>query len=603
MLYLPKGIDMYKCEKFNSIIYSPWTFLFLGFLILSLRWIWVAGFSDYGWTYEPAFRILHGEVQFRDFILTHPPFVNYTLAGFFYVFGESLFIYTVHLYLWWLFSLIVGLLILKQLGADRFLSIAVVILATSFSFLSTQLAHAHNFAPTAIGGLCVLFILRYQQQDKTLQAGIAGFFAGICMLAKQNVGATIAVASVLALFYLYVVSKNNKKHLQVLWAFIAGWLLGFLPGIFYFILRAGAAETFLQMFSDPSAGKGGLLQIASKGFPRIILTDVTPYRRLLELIISLILMLFFVIFFYIRSTNGYRHNMRATKNNGKDLSPSLYYFIESFFMLLVILSIWSLFDNSFINLIRHDLSSKYISGYYPIILAIINIMAFSLFFVILLNKYLYVNVGVFLPCLMMIGLIGGHLLTGSLHFASAAPISIPILLLLLSRTQVITWVPQKAIALATLTITLFYVFPVYTVTFVPLKKLPSQSAFARLYAKAELQQAIQNMVSDVSPRIRGKRTLWLCWPGPHSAIGGKPVHNVAFLVWDTYSERSERQLLDNWEMDPPELVVMGPFLATKKAKFLNPEFLTSWVSKGYAKIWEGKGWGNKDFSLWQKKVK
>ena len=599
-----KTINQMHKEKTSSILYSPWVFLFLAFLVFAARWVWIAGFQDYAWTYEPAKRILDGEVQYRDFILTHPPLANYTLAAMMYVFGNSLWVYSIHLYIWWVLALIVGLLIVEQMGANKILAIAAVLLAVSVSLVNTQIAHAHNFAPTAIAGLSILYILRYSQQRKLISIGIAGFFAGLCILAKQNVGLAITSAGFLSLVYLYFLSKN-RTDLSACGCYFGGWLVGFFPSFIYFVENAGLRETFFQIFMDFNPGKGGLLNTAARALPRIILNPITPYQRLVELFISLIILISFLIIFYIIISPRYKDRiwtfLNKSYNNVDHLDITLFLFL--YFIVLIILSITSIYNIAEINFIRNFITLKYISSYLNLSLMIINIMAFSFFMVFLINKSIWNNPKDIIPAILMIALASGHNLSGLHHIPSGAPVTIPIFVFLLARTRLSQSVPRLAVILAIFMIVLFYLFPLYNITYAPLKKLPGHSPFAGLYARAEFQKAVKGMLSEVSTRIKGKRTLWLCWPGPHSALGGEHVFNVAFMMFDTYSTRSERRLENNWKMNPPEFVVLSPLLTSKNPNFLTQESLLKWLNASYIQVWAGKGWGDKDFSLWEKNSK
>jgi hypothetical protein len=590
-------------NKTISKLYSPWIVLFLLFLILSARWIWIAGFCDYGWTYEPAYRILQGQVQYRDFLLTHPPLVNYTLAAFLALFGKSLWIYVIHLYLWWLFSLIVGLLIIQELGADRSLSISAVILAGTVSFQSLHLAHAHNYAPTVIAGLSILFILRYQKSEKVLYAEMAGLFAGICILAKQNVGIIISIAGFILFIYLYYLKRYSRRNLIPLESFSVGWLTGFILPLIFFGLKAGFKEVFLQMFKDPASAKGGLTFIAIKAFPRVILSHGIPNQRLLELLISTSILFTALILFYILLRRSkYNNPLNPLRDHDELIDHYKSNILIIYFILLITLSITSIFNISIIKSFIIFISNRYIDNYFLFIVYILYIIAFSLFIIIFVIKSTRNNFYIFIPCFLMISLSLGQALAGPWKFCSSAGVTIPIIMFIFSRTQLYPKVSSLGIILAMIMIVLFYLFPVYTFTFEPLKKLPGNSPFAGLYARSQFQQMIKGMVSQVANKIKDKRTLWLCWPGPHSAIGGNTVFNVAFYYCDTYSSRSESRLKEDWQKNPPEFIVLSQFLAAENAKFLTYDSLVKWVSLDYLKVWEGKGWGDKDFSLWQKKL-
>jgi len=111
--------------------------------------------------------------------------------------------------------------------------------------------------------------------------------------------------------------------------------------------------------------------------------------------------------------------------------------------------------------------------------------------------------------------------------------------------------------------------------------------FAGLRCDRVYHGYVRQMFTHVTPRIEGRRTLWLWRYGPHSAFGGRPVLNVAVYCPDTYHSRIEDSLFAAWENVPPEYVVLGDFGRARGAKRLSEAAVQAWLEDHYVKVWQG----------------
>jgi hypothetical protein len=110
---------------------------------------------------------------------------------------------------------------------------------------------------------------------------------------------------------------------------------------------------------------------------------------------------------------------------------------------------------------------------------------------------------------------------------------------------------------------------------------------------------VNALTENVTPRIKDRTTLWLCFDGPHQAYGGKAVFSVPLLHLDTYNTRSESNLKQRWEKEPPEFVFLGPEIRLPPdASFLKWANINVWLQASYDKVWE---WPEARVSLWQHK--
>ena len=124
----------------------PWIILALVFVVLSARWIWVVrNGTDFGFTYEAAWRIAHGELPYRDFVQTQPVIAPFFLAGLVKLIGDSLWTLQISLYLTWLGAMAVGLALIGSLETSVSLKVVSVLTASSMSFPFILGGHAHSY--------------------------------------------------------------------------------------------------------------------------------------------------------------------------------------------------------------------------------------------------------------------------------------------------------------------------------------------------------------------------------------------------------------------------------------------------------------------------
>jgi hypothetical protein len=246
----------------------------------------VAGLGDYGWTYEAAYRIGHGEVPYRDFISSLPPLTSYTLALPIRLFGDSFWWFQLHLYFWWFLALWVGWRLMRLVTTRPALLASAGVLAVAVSNPASTLGHAYNYAATTLAGSEMLLLMYSWTKRSRILCLAAGFAAAACVFAKQNVGVAMSFAGAMVL--LVPAIRQGTSWLFV--CFVLGWLCGFLPIAGYFSLMVGAPEFVLQAFRDAAAGKGGVWVVIGRALPRLILAPETPNRRLVETALSAVVL-------------------------------------------------------------------------------------------------------------------------------------------------------------------------------------------------------------------------------------------------------------------------------------------------------------------------
>ncbi len=596
---------MRTCSLTSSLV------LALGSIVLVVagRWLWFAPLGDYGWTYEAACRISWGEVQYRDFISTWPPLAHYSLAALISLFGNSLWLWSLDAHLWWAISLGVGAMVGREMGMRPRLLVGSLVLAASFSFPAAMGANSYNYAATSAAGVAALYVLRHQGSGHWGHATAAGFVSGVCVLVKINVALAVGTGAGIALL-LSLTSRREPPvaYLRGAAGFLFGWLLGFLPLLLYFVVQAGFEEVYLQMFRDAAASKGGILQVIGRAAPRVVFHAELPHRRLIELGVSALLIGAF--FFYGNAVFTSRQRGKAREGMASAGDAALARVAALYFAILVGFSVASLFDLPGVRKLGTAIQSFEVVPS-PFLLAVQLLYAGSMTccLVLAVRPSSWRAPALALPLVFVSAISFGHAMSSVNQVASAAPVTVPLLFHLLERSG---WYPsgeRAGWALGAVSLSLALLFSPYAATFERLVRMPDGGPFSGLYGMPFYRDLTETLLSNVAPRIQGRRTLWLVSGGPHCAFGGRPVPGVAIFYEDTHAPRSEPILREEWSRNPPEFVVLGEFSTADGAEFLTPSGLREWLERDYTRVWEdrepiepgphGAIW-SKPLSLWKK---
>jgi hypothetical protein len=429
---------------------------------------------------------------------------------------------------------------------------------------------------------------------------------------KINVAIAIGAAGGLALALGHALRGGPPREgLRDAAGFAAGWLLGFLPLALYFVHAAGLEEVYLQMVRDAASSKGGVLHVIGRAFPRVIL-DVAaegPYRRPIELALSLALSGSLFAFWHARLSARRRAERSSATHSG---DARLGRIAALYFALGVALGVASLFELPGVQAIRSAARPvEFVPSPFLLTVQLLYLASMTGCAVLAVRRSSWRDPALALPLLFVAAVSLGHALSSVNQVAAAAPVAVPLLFHLVERSHLHASGDRAGWALGALTLCLVFVFPFYVVTFERLAPLPDTGPFAGLFGRPGYRELTQVLVSEVAPRIRGERTLWLVPGGPHCALGGRPVRSVAILYPDTHHRRSEAMLREAWSTNPPEFVVLGDFPTAEGAEFLTPTGVRPWLEQEYTQVWEAREpmpperdrrtrW-SEPLSLWQKR--
>jgi hypothetical protein len=568
-------------------------------ILIVLRWIWVGGIGDFGWTYESAARIVDGQVYFRDFISTLPPLTSYALAGLLAIFGKAPFLWAVQLYLWWIALYVVGVVLLRRLdvlSGWTLVSLAVAMLACEPAF---TLGHSYNYAASALCGISLAALpgaaVAKRHAGKLFVVGIC---VGLTIVAKQNVGGAllVSIGVVIGLAPTRPSVKATNELSLVSGTFFV--LLAFWS-LFYFL---GAGEEAKQQFLfDASEGKGGFLIVLGRAIPRIVTFDPSmPLRRPLEIILTLMVVVIATITYV--SLNRFRfRGVTEVKRPFKAKNGVL--IITGIYACLAIASLIP------IQLIQ--MAQAALSNVLPFNLTLqVSYIVFAIGLMFMLGQVLrgQSSIETFedwlspLQSLILVTMVvAAPATSGSYYVVFALPIVMPLLAKLLrnvdhafSRAALVgfgCWISVAGI-----------LFPPYAPTFVALRKF--SYPLDAYWGAASMQTFYAAISAHVLPLIHARSTFWLIAGGPHAAFGGTDVFNVSSYYVDTYNSRSEQRIVANFQDRKPEYVIIGAYMPAAGAKLLEPTTAREWIAKTHDRIWED---ATKDFpsgrfiELWRRK--
>jgi hypothetical protein len=590
-------------SRIRSYALSPWLGVFFIIALITIRFVWVAGYHDFGWTYEPSYRILHGEVQFRDFIESHPPLTHYTLAAWMAVVGTSLWSYQTHLYIWWAVTLVIACVLVRRLSRDSTVALGAVLCVGTILFpFETQ--QAHNFAVSALSGLAIIFMADYHKTRRALFLVFAGFALALSVYAKQSVGLVMTLGAFAGLVCSCYMSERIKRVPHRCAPFVSGWLLGFLPIAVYFSSEAGLIEFFRQMFSDPAGSKGGPVVLLLRPLPRLNLTLSSPYRRVIEIVISVPILaaMFFLLWRRIRHVGAASADTDPQLEGNVNRESSLQttgsvWIVVLFYCAFVLFAIVSLFHLPGLRTGVEGLSLQSISWKHlamQLLYMMMSVIAIVGFLRSIPTKDGFLS---FLSITLAASLFGHGM--SSLNYALLiCSVSVPIAMGILVRLGVTRHLSTVACSLAVVLLVVALVLTPYTShSFAALTPFPSESRFAGLYSSPEYVAYIDSIERNIKPQIGEETTLWMISPGPHSAFGGSSVKSVSAMIFDSYNSRWEAPLRAEWESRFPEYVVFFPDYSTAPhAFFFQPEHFELWLRDHYSLVWQST---NEGITLWR----
>lgn len=196
--------------------------------------------SDEGYIANSAQRILDGQVPYKDFHFVYTPVTIYLTASTFAVFGESVFVERMLVFVLSLFTAIVMYLITKKITGNRFYALLAVLLYVVWGPMHTNFMWPVMLSITT-GLLQCYFLLLGIATKKIKFFLFAGITLTITFLTKQNFGAVLLLNTLL--IFIFLPEIRRKK-------FVLPLSIGFIASMFPYFVFLLLTSSFAPFVND-----------------------------------------------------------------------------------------------------------------------------------------------------------------------------------------------------------------------------------------------------------------------------------------------------------------------------------------------------------------
>jgi hypothetical protein len=200
--------------------------------------------------FDPAYRILNGEIPVRDYWVVHGILVDYIQALFFLIFGNNWYAYLIHSSIFnisiclFLFLMLQNILKIGLIGSFVF-SIMIAFLAYPVS--GTPFLDLHSTYLSLFGIFFIIIGIVNQKDQYWFFTGILFTLAFFC---KQVPAAYVILTSSIFCFFYSLIKKNYR----IIIFYSLGGLLSLFTIVLFFIFQGiNIEKLILQLFLFPSS--------------------------------------------------------------------------------------------------------------------------------------------------------------------------------------------------------------------------------------------------------------------------------------------------------------------------------------------------------------
>jgi hypothetical protein len=553
--------------------------------IVAARWLPVAGIGEYGMLYDQAYRLSVGQVWYRDLLSTHPPIAAQTLGALFRLFEPSLLLYNVHLYLWWLASLLVGYLLLRRYDVQGLARSAALVTFASLSLPCLSLGHAYFYAGSVFCGLCVLCLDIGLDGSRPSMTFGAGLLAGVTVFARQNLGIALIGGAVFLYLPLFIKkSLDLPGVVKQLAALLSGFVLSCLTIFLIFSRAASPGEVLRELLLDGAHGKAGQYGLLVRLIPRVNLKATLIDRRLMEIAGSIVVYLA-VLWWVARRRSG--SDPQPTSSSGKPLTVAIGLWVFANFVTLIPANVGHWMDSSTWPVIATASGA---------IIDLINIGWLTGMAWFLIASWNSMAAQTVARTVLALSVFAGTILSSQSYSVHLASVLVPMTIATLGSTF-----PKRAIIQRLCLLTSIWaiaaIFSLPT-AFTRLVPIAGPRQFVGIWTTTGYAREAEELLNHVTPVIQNRTVLWVDLYGPHAAFGGMPAASV--VPWDktTFTSRQVSYLLGRWRANPPEYVMSGPFWGREELLGPQSEF-DQWLGHSYTENWCSAL--QPELCLWKKK--
>jgi hypothetical protein len=531
-------------------------------LASTARWFWIGGFGDFGWTYDSAIRIARGEMPHVDYISTLPQLTSIVLAGLICLLGEHPILWSVQLYAWWFLLYFAALALFLRLGLTGRAPLLALGAAIVLAQPANTLGHSYNYASAATFAAALLTQLGDGPRNSIARHLLAGLFAGLAFMFKQNVGAA-------GFALLLVLAAARPGWRQSLPALAAGAAIP--PAIYFgtYAYLGNGLEAARQVLFDASEAKGGLVTILARAMPRLILWPELWHRRAVEIVASCAAIAVSIAI----AAKAIKPGTVKTQADDTRLLAALA-------ILYLLMMIFSRQASPALSRLA-DVASSYLAfGLGVELLYVLVVCSSAVLFLRALSGSVSAKEAS-APLLCGTGLLMASATSSVPYMVYALPLWLACAGAAAHALQLMfPWrgVSVCAVGLAMLA----HLAPSYAPTFKPLASMPRP--LAPYLGAEESTSFYRHIAHDIMPKVEDKATLWLAAGAPYAVFKARNVPAAANWYLDTYNSRSEPRLRRRIEEKPPEFVVLGEYAPAPNADWLNPRRFRQWLAQRYEQV-------------------
>ena len=244
-----------NCSIFTEkIVYG--IALIIIFTLFSLTYFRNVMMPQNGWWHYFAWRILEGDILYKDIYLYIPPYFALLTSFLYKIFTNNFFYYTIFIgYPVKLVCILIMYNAMTKITKPLYAALSVLLGACFSATYFMDVWYDYNpilMLPSLLSAHC---IMNFYEKKKLYYIFISGVLTGILIFSKQNIGLAFAVAEILIILLSYYKEKSFSviKTISIL---LLGIIMGITPGILY-LLYYNAWNDFLNCMNIAIAAKGG----------------------------------------------------------------------------------------------------------------------------------------------------------------------------------------------------------------------------------------------------------------------------------------------------------------------------------------------------------
>lgn len=239
--------------------------LIIIFTLFSLTYFRSVMMPQNGWWHYFAWRILEGDVLYKDIYLFIPPYFALLTSLLYKIFNNNFFYCTIFIgYPVKLACILIMYDAITKITKPLYAALSVLLGACFSATYFMDVWYDYNpilMLPSLLSAQC---IMNFYEKKKLYYIFISGVLTGILIFSKQNIGLAFAITEILIILLSYYKEKSFSVIKTISTLFL-GMIMGVMPGILY-LLYYDIWNVFWNCMNIATAAKGGTAGLFSHLF-------------------------------------------------------------------------------------------------------------------------------------------------------------------------------------------------------------------------------------------------------------------------------------------------------------------------------------------------